>query len=171
MTYCASIEIHERFVKRSESIATEPTASALAVHKAMKITINQGDIGKTHNSSNSAKSDRVEDTGGAAGFIEPTYSTLDDSEVKVPTDVCKAVDDFLVLDELHPKTVLSSCTSTFSGVCTAFVRKMGPHISQTRNKTRASVSKTRVFATRKATGETSRSISQSINCVEVPEKR
>lgn len=66
----------------------------LGASKALERATNQSAAGQTHNSSNSAEPDGIEDTGGAAGFAAPTYSTLDISEVEVPTGVGKAVDNF-----------------------------------------------------------------------------
>ena len=74
----------------------------LGAPKAVQTAINQSAAGQTHNSSsNSAEPDGIEDTGSAAGFAAPTYSTLDISEVEVPTDVGKAVDNFPVPNRLR----------------------------------------------------------------------
>lgn len=86
----------------SKSCATDPTASASANPKAViERVLNQHDAGQTHNSSNGAKTDGVEDTGDTAGFTSLTYSTDDNSKVEIPLDGGKAVDNFLVPDGLR----------------------------------------------------------------------
>lgn len=52
----------------SEWSAADPITSASADPNVVEKATNQGDAGQTRNSSKSAESDRVEDTGDTAGF-------------------------------------------------------------------------------------------------------
>lgn len=84
---------------RSESSAADPTASASADPRQQKQRRSDAQQHKQ------CYQIGVKDRGGAAGFASPKYSTLDDSEVDVPTDIGKAIDNFLVLDGLRTEDI------------------------------------------------------------------